>query len=80
MAADGEAERHGRVKVAAGDVGGDGNAHEQGECMGDRDRHKAGRVEGATIGQLPYTNQAVGRSEMKHTTVHIKPENALSSP
>ena len=55
VAADGEAEGHGGVQVAAGDVGGDGDADEEGQRVGDRDRHQAGRVERAAMGQLPCT-------------------------
>jgi hypothetical protein len=39
--------------VAAGDVGSHGHADEEGERMGDRDRHQASRVQRATVGQFP---------------------------
>ena len=53
VAADSEAERDGWVQVAAGDVGGHGDTDEERERMGDRDRHKAGRVQRGALCQLP---------------------------
>ena len=57
VAADGEAKGDGGVQVAAGDVGGHGDTHEERERMGDGDGHKAGGVQSATLCQLRCTRR-----------------------
>ena len=52
VAADGKAEGHCRVEVPAGDVGGDRDADEEREGVGDRDGHEASRVQSAITGQF----------------------------
>lgn len=58
VAADGQAEGHGGVEVPAGDVGGNRNTNKEGEGVGDRHRHEASRVQGAIVGQFPYTKSS----------------------